>query len=120
MIIPCMNCTSAGECGGNVARVDDGSVRVRWPGAPGWTTIGAAGSDCCAETDSKHASVPAATIPLRHRKAPKFSEDSCASLWHLQFDGIVVVVFSLISILRDQLETSVRKSRAVSAAPKRQ
>src|SRR5437868_799175 len=48
MIIPCMNCTSAGECGGNVAVVEDGSVRVGWPGAPGWTTTG----PCCAQTDN--------------------------------------------------------------------
>jgi len=36
----CMNCVSAGECGGSVARVDEGNVRVGWPGAPGWTTTG--------------------------------------------------------------------------------
>jgi len=58
----CMNCTSAGEYGGNVARVEGGSVRVGWPGAPGWTTTGVAGSACCAETDSdnKHARAPVA------------------------------------------------------------
>ena len=57
----CMNFTSASEGGGNVARVEDGSVRVGCPGAPGWTTIGAGGSTCCAETDSasKHAKAPA-------------------------------------------------------------
>lgn len=49
MIIPCMNCTSAGEAGGSLTLVDDGRVRVGLPGAPGWTTTGAAG-DCCAQT----------------------------------------------------------------------
>ena len=32
-----------------MARVEGGSVRVGWPGAPGWTTTGVAGSPCCAE-----------------------------------------------------------------------
>jgi hypothetical protein len=73
MIMSCMNFTSAGECGGNVARVEEGSVRVGWPGAPGWTTIGVAGSACCAETDSdnKHVRVAARSHSLRlvlHRK----------------------------------------------------
>ena len=40
MIMFCMNCVSAGECGGNVARVVGGNVRVGCPGAPGWTTTG--------------------------------------------------------------------------------
>jgi hypothetical protein len=68
MIIPCMNFTSNGEAGGNVALVEDGSVRVGWPGAPGWTTTGVGGSACCAETgsDNKHARAPAARSPLCH------------------------------------------------------
>src|ERR1700752_2757644 len=45
MIMPCMNSTSFGEEGGNLARVDEGSFRVGCPGAPGWTTTG-----CCART----------------------------------------------------------------------
>jgi len=59
-----MNCTSARECGGNVALVEDGSFRVGWPGAPGWTTTG--DSACCAETqtDNKHARVHTATLIL--------------------------------------------------------
>ena len=67
MIMPCMNWTFARECGGNVALVEDGSVRVGWPGAPGWTTTGDAGLACCAETDSdnKQASAPAKSSP-RH------------------------------------------------------
>src|SRR4029453_8001472 len=63
-----MNCTSAGERGGSVALVDDGSFRVGWPGAPGCTTTGAAGSACCAQTgrENKAARILAAINPLRH------------------------------------------------------
>ena len=60
--------TSAGERGGSVALVDAGSVRVGWPGAPGCTTTGVAGSACCAQTGSEN--VPAMVLPaisqLRH------------------------------------------------------
>src|ERR1044072_203405 len=52
MIMPCMNCTSAGEGGGSVALVEDGSVRVGSPGAPGCTTTGPEESACCAQTDN--------------------------------------------------------------------
>src|SRR5262249_35026491 len=45
-----MNCTSAGETGGSVARVVGGRVRVGFPGAPGWTTTGFDGVACCAKT----------------------------------------------------------------------
>jgi len=57
-----MNCVSAGECGGSFARVDEGSVFVGCPGAPGWTTTGLRGA-CCAVTDSdkRQARVPAGT-----------------------------------------------------------
>lgn len=50
MIMPCMNCTSAGEAGGSVALVVEGRVRVGLPGAPGWTTTGDGGEVCCAQT----------------------------------------------------------------------
>src|SRR6266550_2691584 len=68
MIMPCMNRVSAVERGGSVALVDGGSVRVGWPGAPGWTTTGVAGSPVCAQTGSENnpASVLAAINPLRH------------------------------------------------------
>ena len=59
MIMFCMNCVSAGECGGNVARVEGGSVRVGWPRAPGWTTTGV----CCADNGVSKA---AAKSPLFH------------------------------------------------------
>jgi len=45
-----MNRTSAGEAGGSVALVVGGRTRVGFPGAPGWTTTGAAGAACCAQT----------------------------------------------------------------------
>ena len=49
MIMPCMNSTSACDRGGSVAFVvDDGSVLLGWPGAPGCTTTGFAGPVCCA------------------------------------------------------------------------
>src|SRR5687767_3269642 len=68
MIMPCMNCTSAGERGGSVALVDAGSVLVGWPGAPGCTTTGVAGLACCAQTGSENnpARVIAAISWLRH------------------------------------------------------
>ena len=58
----CMNRTSAGEGGGNVGLVDDGNVRVGSPGAPGWTTTGVFGFDCCAKSggDNRHTRVHAA------------------------------------------------------------
>src|SRR5580658_9863512 len=49
MIMPCMNATSAGERAGRTPFVEDGSVLVGFPGAPGCTTTGAvAESVCCA------------------------------------------------------------------------
>jgi hypothetical protein len=65
-----MNCTSAGEDGGNVALVDGGKVFVGWPGAPGWTTTGVLGSACCAKIDSdnKHARVAAGRNLRLNRK----------------------------------------------------
>jgi len=61
-----MNSTSFGELGGSVALVDGGSVRVGWPGAPGCTTTGGAGSACCAQTENDAARVLATIRPLRH------------------------------------------------------
>lgn len=68
MIMPCMNSTSLGELGGSVALVDDGSVRVGCPGAPGCTTTGLAEPACCAQTgsDSEAARALAAISPLGH------------------------------------------------------
>ena len=51
-----------------MARVDDGSVCVGWPGAPGCTTTGVAGLVCCAQTGSEYepAMATAAISPLRN------------------------------------------------------
>lgn len=66
MIMPCINCTSASECGGSLARVVGGSVRVGCPGAPGWTTTGA-DPDCCAKREgNENVGVIAAKIALCH------------------------------------------------------
>src|SRR5262249_10397609 len=55
-IMPCMNCTSAGEAGGSVPLTVGGRVRVGFPGAPGWTTTGGAGSVwCCAQRPKEKA-----------------------------------------------------------------
>src|SRR5688572_15034551 len=79
MIIPCMNCTSASECGGNVGLVEGGNVRVGWPGAPGCTITG--GLACCAKTgsDNRHARVAAGKSPFRHI-AKHFIDLECSSM----------------------------------------
>jgi len=61
-----MKRTSASERGGRVALVEEGSVRVGWPGAPGWTTTGIAGAACFAHTGSenKPARIQPAIRPL--------------------------------------------------------
>src|SRR6266568_2086398 len=66
--MPCINSTFFGEAGGSVALVDGDRVRVGSPGAPGCTTIGAAGSACCAQTgsESEAARVLATIRPPRH------------------------------------------------------
>src|SRR4030095_9802100 len=68
MIIPCMNCASAGERGGSIALVVAGNVRVGVPGSPGCTMTGAVRSLCWAQTDSakKAVRVVATISPRRH------------------------------------------------------
>src|SRR5215813_13181963 len=63
-----MNCTSAGEAGGSVPLIVGGRTFVGFPGAPGWTTTGAAGAACCAQTrtEGKLARILAATIAHEH------------------------------------------------------
>ncbi|MFZ0802810.1 MAG: hypothetical protein WAN70_11660 [Terriglobales bacterium] len=58
-----MNPTSAEDRGGRTARVDDGSVLLGAPGAPGCTTTGFAGSVCCAQVagEMKTMETPAAS-----------------------------------------------------------
>jgi hypothetical protein len=63
-----MNSTSFGERGGSVALVDDGSIRVAWPGALGCTTTGRdLDSSLWAQTgsDKKHVRTPTAKSKLR-------------------------------------------------------
>src|SRR5687768_6069613 len=71
MIIPCINSTSFGERGGSIALVEGGSVRVGWPGAPGWTITGFAGSACCAKVVIEKRQARAAAEHRRFRPTPK-------------------------------------------------
>src|SRR5262245_22417260 len=48
-----MNCASAVDDGGSSPLVVGGRTFVGFPGAPGWTTTGAAGAACCAQTRKK-------------------------------------------------------------------
>jgi len=48
-----MNSTSAGDRGGRLGRIDDGSVLLGAPGAPGCTTTGFTGSGRCARAEAK-------------------------------------------------------------------
>jgi len=64
-----MNCTSAGEVGGSVARVVGGRVRVGFPGAPGWTTAGVDGEVCCAETRKENKLARALAAASTHKHA---------------------------------------------------
>ena len=86
-----MNRTSAGERGGSVALVDSGSVRVGWPGAPGCTTTGVAGSACCAQTGSenKPARIPPAISTLRHVES-FITDGSLRLLGMKSFDSTLV------------------------------
>src|ERR1700690_1094944 len=66
MIMPCVNSTSACDNGGSVAFVDDGSVLLGLPGAPGCTTTGGvADSLCCARAGAqrKAAALAASSMP---------------------------------------------------------
>src|SRR5271169_583458 len=54
MIIPCMKSTSACDRGGRVPFVEDGSVLLGCPGAPGCTTTGGAEPLCCARESGKN------------------------------------------------------------------
>src|SRR5579863_2201418 len=62
MIMPCINSTSAGDRGGSVARVEDGSVLLGAPGAPGCTTTGFATSACWAQAPKDNETTTAETL----------------------------------------------------------
>src|SRR4029078_11666352 len=75
MIIFCMNCVSAGECGGNVARVDGGKLRVGCPGAPGWTTTGVS---CAASgRDNKHTNTMASKYSIKNGQPLHSLTEAC-------------------------------------------
>src|SRR5258708_37371059 len=67
MIMPCMNSTAGCERGGSLALVDGGRVLLGFPGAPGCTTTGVAGSVCCdhiAEQKNPAEQKKAAAVPI--------------------------------------------------------
>lgn len=68
-----MKATSAGECGGRVARVEDGNVLLGAPGAPGCTTTGLAGSFCCPRAAGKKGGqrLAASIAPIRIHRAER-------------------------------------------------
>ena len=69
MIMPCINSTSFGECGGKLARVEGGNVFVGWPGAPGWTTTGLDDPDCAAiDTDNKQTNAHTEASSVSHER----------------------------------------------------
>lgn len=64
--MPCMNSTSACESGGRVALVEDGSVLLGFPGAPGCTTTGLLESFCCDATAEDAPAKPDETARQRN------------------------------------------------------
>src|ERR1700735_791857 len=68
MIMPCMNSTSACDSGGSVPFVEEGSVLLGFPGAPGCTTTGpvAEPPPCCTRAAAK-------TKPLAEHASAKAS-----------------------------------------------
>lgn len=71
MIMPCMNFTSAAEGGGSTPLVEDGSVLLGMPGAPGCTTTGFGSACASAEERSSGVKMTAASSVARAMPAPK-------------------------------------------------
>src|SRR5262245_56681826 len=96
--MPCMNCTSSGEAGGGMPLVVGGRVRDGFPGAPGWTTTGVAGSGCCAQTlkEDKLARAPAAASA--HENAAMLNRSRIPQV-HLVERGLTCHKFLIIVIL---------------------
>src|SRR4030095_3378559 len=93
-----MNCTSAGEAGGSVPLVVGGRTRVAFPGAPGWTTTGAARSACCAQTrkEDKLARILAAASAHEHVATLNTTRISQAPLtWRGLRRRKCLIIFSL-------------------------
>jgi len=80
-----MNSTSFVELGGSVALVDGGSVRVGWPGAPGCTTTGGAGSACWAQTGSENKA--ARVLAATSHAPPRITDCLCRPLKDKDFIG---------------------------------
>lgn len=69
--MPCMNSTSACDNGGSVAFVEDDSVLLGLPGAPGCTTTGGvADSLCCARVGAQRKAVAALAARSIPHSAP--------------------------------------------------
>src|ERR1700683_416304 len=80
MIMPCMNSTSACDHCGGAPFVVGGSVLLGFPGAPGCTTTGGAGSLCCARTaHQKNPVAPPAASIMPHSTADPLAERSLLS-----------------------------------------
>lgn len=69
-----MNSTSAGERGGRVALVDEGSFLVGAPGAPGWTTAGFGESVCWANAAAEKKIADMAASRARDRMRMRRAE----------------------------------------------
>jgi hypothetical protein len=81
-----MNSTSFCESGGSFAVVEDGSFRLGWPGAPGWTTTG--GGCCARATEQKGRRSPPARANARADKNLRWREKP----WKGQF-GTLLNIF---------------------------
>src|SRR5258708_16748371 len=86
-----MNSTSADERGGNVPFVEGGSVLVGLPGAPGCTTTGGAGADCCARVGEESRAGGALTASSMAQRSNDFLGERRFDLWRKRgschFDG---------------------------------
>src|SRR5258707_11375404 len=91
MIMPCMNSTSADERGGNVPFAEGGSVLVGLPGAPGCTTTGVAGADCCARVGEENGAGGALTASSMAQSSNDCLGERRFDLWRKRrschFDG---------------------------------
>src|ERR1043165_2607702 len=118
MIMFCMNCVSAGECGGNVARVDEGSSRVGWPGAPGWTTTGV----CCAASGraNKHTSAKAGRYLITGRYSPHSLTEALRSSSVGQFiPQVAGILHGGSGSFTCEVQGIIKLLREIPAAPSR-
>src|SRR5215470_3660924 len=90
-----MNCTSAGEAGGSVPLVVGGRIRVGFPGAPGWTTTGGAGSVCCAQTRKEDRLARVLAAASTHEHAATLSTTRISQV-HLTRRGLTCRKYPII------------------------